>query len=110
MTTYLAYELNHNKTVTPQTYTINDRDDFLHISIDKTFFHDRLNLSFIAIFPLKWGDGISKTTVVSPAIQSTNYFNAWESNNRGALQFTLVYRFMGGKSVREYNREMTNER
>lgn len=107
---FMAYEMNHNKMVTPQTYSINDKDDLLYISIDKTFFHDRLTLSFLALSPLKWGDGISRTTVVSPAIQSTNYFNSWESNNRGALQFTLVYRFMGGKSVREYKREMSDER
>ena len=110
LTAFMAYEMNHNKMVTPQTYSINDKDDLLYISIDKTFFHDRLSLSFLAISPLKWGDGISRTTVVSPAIQSTNYFNSWKSNNRGALQFTLVYRFMGGKSVREYKREMSDER
>ena len=110
LTAYLAYEMNHNKTVTPQTYSIKDRDDLLYLSIDKTFFHDRLSLSFMTITPLKWGDGVSKTTTQSPAIQGTSYFNSWQSNNRGALQFSIFYRFMGGKSVREYNREMSDER
>ena len=110
LTTYLSYELNDNKLVTPQTYSTNCKDDLLYLSIDKTFFHDRLSLNFLVISPVKWGNGIEKTCVVSPAIQSTNYFNSWKSNNRGALQLTLVYRFMGGKSVREYEREMSEER
>lgn len=67
-------------------------------------------MNFVAVAPFKWGDGIQKTYTVSPAIQSTNYFSSWKSNNRGALQLSLTYRFMGGKSVREYNREMSDER
>ena len=110
LTTFLAYELNHHKVVTPQTYATNYKNDVLYLSLDKSFFRDRLTLQFVAVAPLKWGDGTNKTTVVSPAIQSTDYFNSWRSNNRGALQLTLVYRFMGGKSVREYRREMSDER
>lgn len=110
MTTYLSYELNNNKLVTPQTYSTNYKNDALYLSIDKTFFHNRLAVNFVAVAPIKWGDGINKTYVVSPAIQSTSYFNSWKSNNRGALQLSLTYRFMGGKSVREYNREMSDER
>ena len=110
MTTYLSYEQNNNKMVTPQTYSTNYKNDALYLSIDKTFFHNRLAVNFVAVAPLKWGDGINKTYVVSPAIQSTSYFSSWKSNNRGALQLSLTYRFMGGKSVREYNREMSDER
>ena len=110
LTTYLAYELNDRKNVTPQSYTTQYKDDFVYLSIDKTFFRDRLHVNFVAVAPLKWGDGITKIHVVSPALQSTNYFCSWKSNNCGALQLTVTYRFMGGKSVREYNREMSDER
>ena len=110
LTTYLAYELSDRRNVTPQSYTTQYKDDFVYLSIDKTFFRDRLHVNFVAVAPLKWGDGITKTHVVSPALQSTNYFCSWKSNNCGALQLNVTYRFMGGKSVREYNREMSDER
>ena len=30
--------------------------------------------------------------------------------NRNRLDFTIVYRFQGGKSVRQYNRDTSNEK
>lgn len=110
MATYVGYELQHNKYVAPQSYWTNYKDDFLYVSINKPFWKDRLNVTFMAVSPLKWGDGIDKTYIVSPAQQATNYFCSWKSNNRGALQLQITYRFMGGKSVREYSREMSSER
>ncbi|MDE6721036.1 MAG: hypothetical protein K2J84_02680 [Bacteroidaceae bacterium] len=108
--TFVGYELQHNKFVTPQSYSTNYKDDFLYVTIGKPFWKERLYVNFLAVSPLKWGDGISKTYIVSPAIQSCNYFCSWKSNNRAALQLQVTYRFTGGKSVREYNREMSSER
>ena len=110
MTTNLIYQLNDDRFVTPQTYATSNKGDVLGLSIDKTFFRNRLVVNFVAIAPFKWGDGTDKTCLVSPAMQSTSYFSSWKSNNRGALQLSVTYRFMGGKSVREYNREMSDER
>ena len=110
MSVFVAYELQHNRLVTPQSYSPDYKDDLLYASIEKSFWKDRLNVNFLAISPLKWGDGISKTCTVSPALQACNYFSSWKSNNCAALQLRISYRFMGGKSVREYNREMSSER
>ena len=104
------YQMYHGKSVTPQTYALSDKDDFLAFTFRKTFCKKHLDVAFVTIAPFKSGSGVNRTYVVSPALTSTNYFCAWPSNNKGCLQLMVTYRFMGGKSIREYNREMSDER
>ncbi|MCH5176327.1 MAG: outer membrane beta-barrel protein [Prevotellaceae bacterium] len=107
-TVYYAYQ--HAKGVSPQSQTLDLNGDICYIVLYKSLFNDKLDIQFIGGLPFKSNDGLFTTKTFSPALLSASHTNTWRSTNRGALQLTLTYRFMGGKSVRQYNREMSNEK
>ena len=96
--------------VSPQSYQLTRRDDLCTLTLYSNLLKNKLDVRLLTLLPFKSSGGTIIDKTISPALQSTNYFNSWRSNNRGAIQLTVTYRFMGGKSVRQYNREMSDER
>ena len=107
----VQYIYSDNKSgVSPQSYTLNRRDDLCTIGLYSDLLKDKLKVQLHTLLPFKSSGGSNINKTISPALQSVDYFNAWRSNNRGAIQLTVTYRFIGGKSVRQYKRDMSDER
>lgn len=96
--------------VSPQSYSLTPKDDYCAITLYSSLLNNKLDVRLLTLLPFKSSEGTVINKTISPALQSTSCYNTWYSGNRGAIQFTVIYRFMGGRSVRQYNREMSNER
>lgn len=83
--------------------------DCLAFILGKDFFHQRVNLSVQYVTPRLFLDGNSKSKTESEAVSSYDFYDINETI-RHSLMFTFSYRFHGGKSVRQYNRSMQEEK
>lgn len=83
--------------------------DCLAFILCKDFFHQRVNLSVQYVTPRLFLDGNSKSKTESEAVSSYDFYDINETI-RHSLMFTFSYRFHGGKSVRQYNRSMQEEK
>lgn len=84
--------------------------DMIWIFLEKTFFKDKLNIQVSYVVPIHFtsGDNTSKFETPIKNAYSQNYnYNKLSSNN---FSLSISYRFNGGKSVRQYKREMSEER
>ena len=105
---YFRYSYDRTASLLPQGKMIGNME-YPYLSIQKTFLKDRLDiqLTYYGMFHLfnnkdtKWTENtdIRQTTIVDPIYDRHKY--------RLTLQF--AYRFSGGKSVRKYRRDMSNE-
>lgn len=83
--------------------------DCLAFILGKDFFHQRVNLSVQYVTPRLFLDGNSISKTESEAVSSYDFYDINETI-RHSLMFTFSYRFHGGKSVRQYNRSMQEEK
>lgn len=104
----VAYSYSQNFSISPQSTTkINYEEPA--ISVQKYLLKKRLEigLTYSLMFHLFNGDVTSK--VQSPAIVSETV-DKYFDRQRNRFAISVVYRFAGGKSVRQYNREMSSEK
>ncbi len=105
---YFRYSYDRTASLLPQGKMIGNME-YPYLSIQKTFLKDRLDiqLTYYGMFHLfnnkdtKWTENtdIRQTTIVDPIYDRHKY----------RLTLQLAYRFSGGKSVRKYRRDMSNE-
>ncbi|RLT77919.1 hypothetical protein D7V95_01380 [bacterium J10(2018)] len=108
-TAQVVYAYIHANSVTPQSTTKSGFEN-PQISITKSFLKRRLTigLTYACFFQFAGGNN-TETILDTPGMKSVSLdknFN--RSKNRAWI--TLSYRFSGGKSVRQYNRDLSNER
>ncbi len=84
--------------------------DLLWLNLEKSFFGERLNVSFIYNVPVHFVSGKNISSSTSPAkyVYARNFnYNNLSSNS---FEVCVTYRFHGGKSVRQYKRELSDEK
>ena len=84
--------------------------DLLWLNAEKSFFGERLNVGVIYNIPLHFVSGKNISRFFSPAKQvyARNFnYNKLSSNS---FEISITYRFSGGKSVRQYKRELSDEK
>ncbi len=103
-----SYSCSQNFVISPQS-TSKVNYESPTISLQKYLLKRRLEigLSYSLMFHLFNADVTTK--VNSPAIVSQT-IDKYFDRQRNRLTFSLVYRFAGGKSVRQYNRDISNEK
>ena len=82
--------------------------DYFSFVLNKNMLKQRLRLTFQYTLPVFFTD--SKYTEHSgSAAQTLDRVSYIRRTNANALSLTVAYRFMWGKSVRKYDREMQEE-
>lgn len=84
--------------------------DMFWFYVEKSFFKERLSLTFSYVLPLHLTSGDNYRSVTTPA--TVAYYKDYSLNRLSNHNFEigLTYRFSGGKSVRKYQREMSEEK
>lgn len=108
LTLQLGYSLGNSYGVSVQGWNTS-KMDFLVFYAGKDFFKQKMNIGLQYISPRIFCDGYSRNFHYSDARTGYNITNNYKSMEH-SLMFSLTYRFHGGKSVRQYNREMSGER
>ena len=103
----VRYNLDNSYTVTPEGWG-NINAQYLSFTGNKDFLNQQLNVSVRYVTPFLLRNVI-KSETSSLAQYGYQYANLRKSSEH-ALLVTLTYRFHGGKSVRQYNRSMQDER
>lgn len=107
LTTSLGYYYNRFYGVSAQGWSTRDMDYFSFV-LSKNMLKQRLRLTFQYTLPVFFTD--SKYTEHSgSAAQTLDRVSYIRRTNANALSLTVAYRFMWGKSVRKYDREMQEE-
>ena len=103
------YNLCLNKDVWAQGVS-KQQVDMLWLYVSKNFFREHLEFSLSYVLPVHFTSGDNYRYVTTPALVARykDYSQNRLSDNN--FTFNIVYRFLGGKSVREYKREMSNEK
>lgn len=108
LTLQLGYTLGNSYGASVQGWSTS-KMDYLVFYAGKDFFKQRMNISIQYVFPRIFCDGYSRLSVHSDAMTGCRITNNYKSMEH-SIMFTMAYRFNGGKSVRQYNREMSGER
>ena len=102
------YKLINSYTVTPQSVG-NNRYDFFGLSASKSFCNNNLELSLSYVLPLHFMSLRGHVETATPAYVSSGYNeNKYQVNH--TVFFSVSYRLQGGKSIRKYKREMSDEK
>lgn len=108
ITCYISYQWGKQHSVFPQTIQTIDTDMF-SVYASKTFYKDALKLEARYIFPFGFSSMSSKYSTTTPFYERT-----YEQDQKGIVtnnfRIALFYRIHGGKTVRQYKREMSQER
>lgn len=103
----LNYQAANSYNATPQSYGKTE-SDAMTLYIQKSFLRGRLTATCAYTLPLHILSGNSLTIIDSPTLHSLNCGNN-QFRTDNSLNLRLAYRFNGGKSVRQYNRQMRND-
>jgi hypothetical protein len=108
ITTQLYYAVCNGYGATAQIWEEEKRDCFI-LYVGKYFSKQNLNIAVRYISPHIFMSGKDIQRTNSEA-KTTSIIKDIDRNNAHAIEITLSYRIQGGKSVRQYNREMQNEK
>lgn len=103
-----TYNLNNSFSVSPQGMSIREHD-YLVLYIGKDMFKQRLNAGIQYVSPHIFRKGYSENIIQSDALSSIDYVNV-NKTMAHSIMLSLTYRLQGGKSVRQYNRSMSEEK
>ncbi|MCD8303602.1 MAG: carboxypeptidase-like regulatory domain-containing protein [Prevotellaceae bacterium] len=92
-----------------QGWTHNEYDHW-HVDLIKTFLHGKLRVGAVYVPPIHFNCGKNASETVTPA--TVAHFDNLSHNKLmdHHVEIYFHYRLSGGKSVRQYNREMSEER
>lgn len=104
----VQYRYSRNLLIYPQFKSVSN-NEIPSINLQRTFFKNRLDvqLTYSMMFHIFNADHI--TTEDSPVIFTETLDKVFD-RQKNNIVIALRYRFAGGKSVRQYNREMSNEK
>ena len=107
LTMSLGYYYNRFYGVSAQGWNTRDMDYFSFV-LSKNMLKQRLRLTFQYTLPVFF-TGSKYTEYSHSAAQTLERVSYISKTNANALSLTVAYRFMRGKSVRKYDREMQGE-
>ena len=104
-----AYNLNIDYDAWAQGKTKNQVDMFWFY-VEKSFFKEKLNVTLSYVMPFHFTSGDNYRYINTPATIAR--FEDYSLNRLSNHNFEIgiTYRFAGGKSVRKYQREMSDEK
>lgn len=103
---YYSYTRRIN--LTPQSKSVSDLE-YPYLSIQKNMFKKRLSISLQYVLFFRLFNNDNRTDISSPAVVGWNLDKIFD-RQRDRIVLGITYRFSGGKTVRQYNREMSNEK
>lgn len=83
--------------------------DFLGVNLIKSLYKDKLQLQLIYTLPFSFTSEKAHNNIVSPGYEFYSYQSSKDIIHN-TISFAVSYRIDGGKSVRQYNHEMSKER
>ncbi len=104
---YQGYN-NNSLSVAPQGKSTMDMDNIM-ISGYKTFFSDRLSINGGYILPIHLSSGYAKSISDTPVYASKSKEDEF-ADAINCFYIQIQYRFMGGKSIRQYEKDMSYEK
>jgi hypothetical protein len=108
MTISFYYEYKRNFNISPQSHS-KYNFEFPDLHIIRWFFKDQLEVDLDIRSFFKFFHSTAHNYVDSPALFSHSYNNN-NARQRNNIVLHLRYRFSGGKSVRQFNKEMSDEK
>ncbi|MGI6231951.1 MAG: hypothetical protein ACOYJF_03750 [Prevotella sp.] len=99
---------NRDSYIGPQETTMNESEMPI-LYIRKFFLGERLSMELTYSNMFNVFSVGNKTRKNSPALVSYNFSNEC-GKSKNYIQFTVTYRFAGGKSVWQYDKQMSNEK
>lgn len=108
LSAYLSYNVENFCSASVQGWS--DKEfDYLSMNVSKSFFDGHLYASLGYQPPLHFTRMKTKNNTETPA-QKIVEMVGLKKNNGNFFSFSIRYKFYGGKSVRQYQREMRNEK
>lgn len=102
------YKIINSYTLSPQSI-VNERYDAIGFSINKAFCKDKIELSLSYVSPLHFISTMGRRLYTTPAFSSKMRDESkYHVNNTIFISFS--YNLVGGKSIRKYKREMSEEK
>lgn len=108
LTVSLAYTLGNRHNAYVQGISTRKFDYFI-LAASKDFFKQKMNVTLQYAPPLFFTKMKFRSQEKSAVLNSTEIINIRKSNSND-LMLSFSYRFQGGKSVRQYNRSMSEEK
>ncbi|MCD8301828.1 MAG: outer membrane beta-barrel protein [Prevotellaceae bacterium] len=84
--------------------------DALRVQLNKYFFHGKAEIMCLYILPVHFLSPKSISSWETPATVSRFIYNNPNNQISHHVEFAFTYHLTGGKSVRQYNREMSEEK
>lgn len=108
LTLHAYYQLHTFNTATVQGWS-EQKDDNFQVEISKSFFNQHLNVALGYIPPIHFTKMNTHSVSSTPAKETIENFKLRRKEDHN-ITLSLSYKFYGGKSVRQYQREMQNEK
>ncbi len=108
MAVQAIYDMNNNYSAFVQGWNT-QKIDCLFLYVGKDFLGQRLNVALQYVSPSLAFNGKKRTATHCAALDSDLIVNVFKSTGN-SMMLTLNYRFQGGKSVRQYNRNVSEEK
>jgi hypothetical protein len=83
--------------------------DFLSLVLEKTLLRQRLSIRVFYNIPLCFDSGNQWSQQNTPIQYNYSTMDQFK-RNKNRFMVTVRYRFMGGRSIRQYEKEMANEK
>ena len=108
MTFFAAYIYERRFSVSPQSHA-KWNFEYPQVYVMRTFFKDRLEVTLNLRTMFHFTNCTKHTYIDSPALFAHSYNNNYDRQTNN-LVLHLRYRFAGGKSVRQFRKEMSYEK
>ncbi len=105
----IAYEGGIDPTAWAQSYT-RHRSDIVYLEMTKYLFNRKMSIYVCYIPPIHLTDGKNITYTDTPATYARTVSPNFNKKMNSQFTVSINYNFSGGKSVRKYNREMSEEK
>lgn len=103
----MSYSYSKNFTISPQVKSSSNFEN-PYVSIQKFLLKKKLELTLTYSLMFHFFNSDMITETKSPGFES-RYLDKAFDRQRNRIVFSVSYRFAGGKSVRQYNRDMSTE-
>lgn len=103
-----SYNLRTFNTATVQGWS-EQRDDHFEVQLRKLFLNQRLDVTLGYELPIHFTKMKTSAFTYTPVSETKEILKSRKSNDH-IISLSLSYKFFGGKSVRQYQREMKDEK
>ncbi len=108
LTPVIKYSGDTDRGACAQGYSKNNYDRF-YMMVTKYMCHRRLQFLFLYVVPVHFVSGKDMSVTDTPATFSHVNNTTFNYKVNSEMEIAVRFNFGGGKSVRQYNREMSEE-